>query len=274
MVQTSFLFYGGLTTLFLTIFAIRFDVFDGTLGRTLVGNLAFIGFGQLPAGRFCSGPISSGGGLAGCCIDDGVSGCAGHRMARCGDWRDSRVRRISDKRGTFTRSVTVAFVVSVFIMLLCGVKRRSPRRSMAWASSCLSWSWVGHSQASPSAVYRLAAEVGRVWRRLCRHSGGHHLCRPNRGQVEEGGWIRLLTFTTLFVSAHLLLLSPLGIAIPSRFIALCAIKRVCEGHGLDRRVAVVEDARVSLWSAGGNQQLLGDVWHPPAGALRSAGGCR
>ena len=51
MVQTSFLFYGGLTTLFLTIFAIRFDVFDGTLGRTLVGNLAFIGFGQIPGGE-------------------------------------------------------------------------------------------------------------------------------------------------------------------------------------------------------------------------------
>ena len=49
-VQTSFLFYGGITTLMLTFFAIRFNVFDGTLGRTLVGNLAFIGFGQLPGG--------------------------------------------------------------------------------------------------------------------------------------------------------------------------------------------------------------------------------
>src|SRR5512145_482298 len=47
-VQTSFLFYGGITTLFLTYFAIHFNVFDGTLGRTLVGNLAFIGFTQLP----------------------------------------------------------------------------------------------------------------------------------------------------------------------------------------------------------------------------------
>ena len=43
-VQTSFLFYGGLTTLFLTYFSLRFNVFDGTLGRTLIGNLAFIGF--------------------------------------------------------------------------------------------------------------------------------------------------------------------------------------------------------------------------------------
>jgi hypothetical protein len=30
------------------------------------------------------------------------------------------------------------------------------------------------------------------------------------GKWEEGGWVRLLTFTTLFVSAHLILLSPIG----------------------------------------------------------------
>src|SRR3990170_6458335 len=49
-VQTSFLFYGGLTTLFLAIFAIRFNMFDGTFGRTLVGNLAFVGFNEIPGG--------------------------------------------------------------------------------------------------------------------------------------------------------------------------------------------------------------------------------
>src|SRR3990170_4691729 len=49
-VQTSFLFYGGLTTLFLTFFALHFNVFDGTLGRTLVGNLAAIGFDEFPGG--------------------------------------------------------------------------------------------------------------------------------------------------------------------------------------------------------------------------------
>ena len=51
MVQTSFLLYGGLTTLFLTFFAIHFNMFDGTAGRTLVGNLAFVGFEQVPGGE-------------------------------------------------------------------------------------------------------------------------------------------------------------------------------------------------------------------------------
>src|SRR4030042_2623661 len=49
-VQTSFLFYGGLTTFFLTFFALRFNVFDGTFGRTLVGNVAYIGLTQIPGG--------------------------------------------------------------------------------------------------------------------------------------------------------------------------------------------------------------------------------
>ncbi len=35
----------------LAFFAIRFNVFDGTLGRTLVGNLAYIGFNQFPGGN-------------------------------------------------------------------------------------------------------------------------------------------------------------------------------------------------------------------------------
>ncbi len=59
MVQTSFLFYGGLTTLFLTYFSYHFNVFDGTLGRTLVGNLAFIGFTQIRVGISCTGPTRS-----------------------------------------------------------------------------------------------------------------------------------------------------------------------------------------------------------------------
>src|SRR4030042_1120379 len=49
-VQTSFLFYGGLTTFFLTYFSIHFNVFDGTFGRSLVGNLSFIGFGEFQGG--------------------------------------------------------------------------------------------------------------------------------------------------------------------------------------------------------------------------------
>jgi hypothetical protein len=57
-VQTSFLFYGGLTTLILTYFSIRFNVFDGTNGRSLVGNLSFIGFGEFLGDGIYSGRIN------------------------------------------------------------------------------------------------------------------------------------------------------------------------------------------------------------------------
>ena len=49
-VQTSFLFYGGLTTLLLTYFSIRFNVFDGTMVAAWSGTWHFIGFGELPVG--------------------------------------------------------------------------------------------------------------------------------------------------------------------------------------------------------------------------------
>ncbi len=89
-VQTSFLFYGGLTTLFLTFFAIHFNMFDGTAGRTLVGNLAFIGFSQSAGRRAPVWSISnSGRSLAGRRLDDGVSRFAGHSLARCGDRRNT-----------------------------------------------------------------------------------------------------------------------------------------------------------------------------------------
>ena len=36
------------------------------------------------------------------------------------------------------------------------------------------------------------------------------------GKWEEGGWVRLITFTVLFLSAHFILLSPLGFRDPKQ----------------------------------------------------------
>ncbi len=82
MVQTSFLFYGGITTAFLAYFAIHFNVFDGTLGRSLVGNLAFIGFTQIPGGEHpVLGLPDPGCRPAGSRFDDRLPGPAGHGLA-------------------------------------------------------------------------------------------------------------------------------------------------------------------------------------------------
>ena len=116
-VQTSFLFYGGLTTFFLTFFAVRFNVFDGTLGRTLVGNLAFIGFHEIPGGEilFWTYQILAVALLA-------AASMTAFQDAQATEWRDVAIGEIPeviiyrDKRGTFTRSVTITFGISIILM--------------------------------------------------------------------------------------------------------------------------------------------------------------
>ena len=118
-VQTSFLFYGGVTTLMLASFAIRFNVFDGTLGRTLVGNLAFIGFTQLPGGEilFWAYQILAVALLA-------AASMTAFQDLQATAWRDVAIGEIPEvvvyrnSQGTFTRSVTAGFVIAVIIQFL------------------------------------------------------------------------------------------------------------------------------------------------------------
>ena len=109
-VQTSFLFYGGLTTFLLTAFALRFNAYDGTLGRTLVANLASIGFAQIPGGEvlFWTYQILAVALLA-------AASMTALQDAQATEWRDVAIGEIPeaivyrDPRGTFTRSVTITF---------------------------------------------------------------------------------------------------------------------------------------------------------------------
>jgi hypothetical protein len=212
MVQTSFLFYGGLTTFFLTAFAIRFDVFDGTLGRSLVGNLSFIGFNQLPGGEilFWAYQILAVFMLA-------AASMTALQDAQATEWRDVAIGEIPeviiyrDKRGTFTRSVTITFIVAVFIMLL--VK----------GQTTVAAPFYGVGVFLPIMIMGMAVRqhflqnyTGRA-RTFGAWSAGFVAILSGTvfvgqivGKWEEGGWIRLITMSTLFISAHLLLLSPLG----------------------------------------------------------------
>lgn len=218
MVQTSFLFYGGLTTLILTIFAIRFDVFDGTLGRTLVGNLAFIGFSQIPGGDilFWAYQFLAVGLLA-------AASMTAFQDAQATEWRDVAIGEIPefivyrDKRGTFTRSVTVAFVVAVSIMLLVR------------GQTSVAVPFYGVGVFLPISVMGLAIRQHMLqnftgWKRRWGAFGAGFAALLAAtvfvgqivGKWEEGGWIRLITMTTLIISAHLLLLSPLGYRNPKQ----------------------------------------------------------
>jgi hypothetical protein len=218
LVQTSFLFYGGLTTLFLTFFAIRFNVFDGTLGRTLVGNLAAIGFGQIPGGSilFWAYQLLAVALLA-------AASMTAFQDAQATEWRDVAIGEIPeaivyrDPRGTFTRSVTITFGISVLIMLLVrgqtsvavpfyGVGVFLPIMVMGLAirqhvlKTFTGWQrrW-GAALSLFAAVLSGVVFVGQIV-----------------GKWEEGGWVRLISFTTLFTAAHLVLISPLGYRDPKQ----------------------------------------------------------
>jgi hypothetical protein len=217
-VQTSFLFYGGLTTFFLVAFSQRFDVFDGTLGRSLVGNLSFIGFGQIPGGivLFWAYQILAVVMLA-------AASMTALQDAQATEWRDVAIGEIPeiiifrDKRGTFTRSVTITFIVAVFIMLLVrgqttiaapfyGVGVFMPIMVMGLAvRQHFLQNYTGRARTWGAWGAGLAAAISAIV-----------FVGQIAGKWEEGGWIRLITFTTLFTTAHLVLLSPVGHRTPEQ----------------------------------------------------------
>ena len=217
-VQTSFLFYGGLTTFFLTAFAIRFNAFDGTLGRTLVGNLAFIGFGQVPGGIILYWTYQI---LA-------VALLAAASMTAMQDlqataWRDVAIGEIPEvvvyrnPQGTFTRSVTAGFIVAVLIMLV--VRGRTT----------LAVPFYGVGVFMPIMVMGLAIRkhilvtyTGRA-RRLGSMAAGFAAALAALvfvgqivGKWREGGWVVLISFTVLVLAANAILLSPIGYRDPKQ----------------------------------------------------------
>ena len=235
-VQTSFLFYGGLTTFFLTYFALHFNVFDGTLGRTLVGNLAYIGFTQIPGGVILFWAYQI---LAVLMLS--AASMTALQDAQATEWRDVAIGEIPeiiiyrDRRGTFTRSVTITFVAAVIIMFLVrgqtthavpfysiGVFLPITAMGLAIRKHILEHStgrtrmW-GARAAGFSAVLSAIVFLGQIF-----------------GKWEEGGWIILISFSILFLCAHLMLLSPLGYRDPKSI------------HRIVREKARVQGAMASI----------------------------
>jgi hypothetical protein len=212
VVQTSFLFYGGLTTLLLTSFAIRFDVFDGTLGRSLVANLAFIGFGQIQGGILLYWAYQV---LA--VILLAAASLTALQDAQATEWRDVAIGEIPeiiiyrDPRGTFTRSVTITFGAAVLIMFLVrgqqtlavpyyGVGVFMPIMVMGFAirrhilqhftGRRRAWGAAGATIVGVLAAFVFVGQIAGKW--------------------TEGGWVVLISFTILALTAHGILLSPIG----------------------------------------------------------------
>jgi hypothetical protein len=235
-VQTSFLFYGGLTTLFLAYFSIRFDVFDGTLGRTLVGNLAFIGFNEIPGGilLFWTYQIVAVLMLA-------AASMTALQDAQATEWRDVAIGEIPevivyrDPRGTFTRSVTISFGLAVLIMLLVrgqttiavpfyGVGVFIPITAMGLAvrqhvlmhftGRARKWGAFGATFAASLSIIVFFGQLIGKW--------------------HEGGWVALVSFSLLGLAAHAILISPVGYRDPKQI------------HRIVREKAMVQGAMASI----------------------------
>jgi hypothetical protein len=235
-VQTSFLFYGGLTTLFLTFFSIRFDVFDGTLGRSLVGNLAYIGFTQLPGGILMFWIYQ----ILAVLLLAGASMTA-FQDAQATEWRDVAIGEIPeviiyrDPKGTFTRSVTITFGLSIIIMYLVkgqvtlaapfyGVGVFMPIMVMGLAvRQHLLTNYSGRARAWGSRAAGFAAGLAALV-----------FVGQIVGKWAEGGWVVLISFSILAFSAHALLLSPIGFRSPKQI------------HRIVREKARVQGAMASI----------------------------
>jgi hypothetical protein len=262
-VQTSFLFYGGLTTLALTFFAIRFNVFDGTLGRTVVGNLAAIGFGQIPGGTllFWAYQLLAVALLA-------AASMTAFQDAQATEWRDVAIGEIPeaivyrDPRGTFTRSVTITFGIAVLIMLLVrgqttvavpyyGVGVFMPIMVMGLAVrqhirkhfSGRTRTW-GVAGATFAAVLAAVVFVGQI-----------------AGKWSEGGWVVLISFSVLALAAHGALLSHLGYREPKQI------------HRIVRDKARVQGAMASIveWQSLRMQEYRYALLKAIAGLVRRVG---
>ncbi|MBN1665497.1 MAG: APC family permease [Anaerolineales bacterium] len=211
-VQTSFLFYGGLTTLFLTVFSLRFNVFDGTFGRTLVGNLAFIGFEQIPGGIILFWAYQ----FLAVALLAAASMTAFQDLQSTG-WRDVAIGELPEivvyrnDQGTFTRSVTAGFIATVIIQFLVrgqtsaaipfyGVGVFMPITAMGLAvrrhiqthstGQKRTWGMIAATLVTALAALVFVGQIVGKW--------------------NEGGWVVLISFSILILTAHFILLSPAG----------------------------------------------------------------
>jgi hypothetical protein len=217
VVQTSFLFYGGLTTLVLSYFALHFNVFDGTLGRSLVGNLAFIGFSQIGDGGFIlywAYQILA-------VILLSAASMTAYQDLQAMAWRNVAIGEIPEvvifrnPKGTFTRPVTAAAIAAVLIMLLLrgytslavpyyGVGVFLPITAMGLAirrhiqntatGRARSWGVLGASLSAALAAFVFVGQIAGKW--------------------EEGGWVVLISLSILVLMAHAILISPAGYRAP------------------------------------------------------------
>lgn len=215
-VQTSFLFYGGLTTLFLTFFSLRFNIFDGTFGRTLVGNMAFIGFGQIPGGVILFWAYQI---LAVMMLS--AASMTAFQDLQATAWRDVAIGEVPEivvyrnQQGTFTRSVTAGFFLTILIQFLL---RGDTSAAIPYYGIGVFLPIMVMGFAIRKHVLATAKGRARFWGSLAAGFAamlsGVVFIGQIVGKWSEGGWIILISFSFLVIAANALLISPIGFRNP------------------------------------------------------------
>lgn len=211
-VQTSFLFYGGLTTLLLTFFSIRFNVFDGTNGKSLVGNLSFIGFGQLPGGEvlFWAYQILAVVLLA-------AASMTAYQDLQAMAWRNVAIGEIPEivvyrnPKGTFTRPVTAAVIAAILIQFLV---RGNVSLAIPYYGVGVFMPIMAMGLAIRQHILKNFTGKARVWgstgATFAAVLAGLVFIGQIAGKWTEGGWVVLISLSVLVLIAHAILLSPAG----------------------------------------------------------------
>jgi hypothetical protein len=231
-VQTAFLFYGGFTTAFLTYFAIHFNAFDGVQGRSLVGNLAFIGFSQISGGivLYWGYQILAVGLLA-------AASMTAYQDLQAMAWRNVAIGEIPEivvyrnLKGTFTRPVTAAAVTALLIQFL--VRGR--------LSAAVPYYGVGvflpimvMGLAIRTHILKTATGRARRWGSFGATSAAVMAAIVFVGQIvgkwTEGGWIVLISLGALVLMAHFILISPAGYREPKDIHRIVREKSRIEGQ--------------------------------------------
>jgi len=216
LVQTAFLFYGGITTSFLAYFAVHFNVFDGTLGRSLVGNLSYIGFNEIPGGIIFYWVYQI---LAVALLS--AASMTAFQDLQATAWRDVAIGEIPEivvyrnPQGTFTRSVTAGFLVAVLIQFL--VKGNT--------SAAIPYYGIGVFMPIMVMGFAIRKHILEHYTGAKRKWGafgagfagalsGLVFIGQIAGKWTEGGWVVLITFSLLVIAANALLISPIGFREP------------------------------------------------------------
>ncbi|HSB65157.1 MAG TPA: hypothetical protein VLD65_01185, partial [Anaerolineales bacterium] len=181
-------------------------------GRSLVGNLSFIGFGQVPGGEilFWAYQILAVVLLA-------AASMTAYQDLQAMAWRNVAIGEIPEivvyrnPKGTFTRPVTAAVIAAILIQFLVrgnvslaipyyGVGVFMPIMAMGLAIR-------QHILKNSTGRVRLWGSTGAT---VAAVLAGLVFIGQIVGKWTEGGWVVLISLSVLVLIAHAILLSPIG----------------------------------------------------------------